>query len=124
MKSKIKEVVRIRFHSGSGNHYHDLVMENGDKINIGKKKEQEVGWELEYIIEGEGQEFNKAKSVYNPPANKGGDNLKGIKVGHAITNGVNLFIANGTYESADMKESIKAYSKMVYEISEELNKEI
>jgi spermidine/putrescine-binding protein len=44
--------------------YHNIEMDNGDKINIGKVKEQQVGWELTYkIVEQGQQEYNKAKSV-------------------------------------------------------------
>ena len=63
--SKIKEVVKVSPPYGKFNTlYHNLVMENGDKINIGKAKEQLVGWELTYEIVEEGQqEYNKAKAV-------------------------------------------------------------
>jgi hypothetical protein len=64
--SKIKEVVSMKPHENSFGItlYHSLLMENGDKINIGKKKEQLVGWELTYEIVEEGQqEYNKAKAV-------------------------------------------------------------
>tara|TARA_R110001583_G_scaffold40461_1_gene129224 strand:- start:15874 stop:16305 length:432 start_codon:yes stop_codon:yes gene_type:complete len=63
--SKIKEVVNVSEPYGKFKTlYHNLVMDNGDKINIGKVKEQIVGWELTYEIVEEGQqEFNKAKSV-------------------------------------------------------------
>jgi|TARA_R110002020_G_C16213159_1_gene767148 hypothetical protein len=64
--SKIKEVVNIKPHTNNygTTYYHNLQMENGDKINLGKKKEQQVGWELTYEIIEEGQqEFNKAKAV-------------------------------------------------------------
>ena len=44
--------------------YHNVEMDNGDKINIGKAKEQQVGWELTYKIVGDGQqEYNKAQAV-------------------------------------------------------------
>lgn len=66
--SKIKEVVRFKLHQVSGNIYHDLIMENGDKINIGKKKEQKVGYELTYeIIDEQSGEFHKSKSVQANP---------------------------------------------------------
>jgi hypothetical protein len=64
--SKIKEVVNIKPHTNNygTTYYHNLQMDNGDKINLGKKKEQQVGWELTYEITEEGQqEFNKAKAV-------------------------------------------------------------
>lgn len=64
--SKIKEVVKTKDHTNSHGTtiYHNLVMENGDKIQIGKKKLQQVGWELSYEITEEGQyEFSPAKSI-------------------------------------------------------------
>ena len=64
--SNIKKVVNIKEYEGKYGKtlYHDLEMENGDKINIGKKKEQQEGWELTYDITEFGQqEFNKAKAV-------------------------------------------------------------
>jgi len=72
--SKIKTVVSIKPHQTEKygiTFYHNLEMENGDKINIGKKKEQKVGWELTYEIEEQGQhEYNKAKAVAPESFNK------------------------------------------------------
>ena len=63
--SKIKEVKSVSDPYGKYQTiYHKLIMENDDKIDIGKKKEQQVGWEMTYEITEEGQhEFNKAKAV-------------------------------------------------------------
>tara|TARA_R100000781_G_scaffold3464_1_gene4847 strand:+ start:3711 stop:4145 length:435 start_codon:yes stop_codon:yes gene_type:complete len=64
--SNIKKVVNIKEYEGKYGKtlYHDLEMENGDKINIGKKKEQQEGWELTYdIVEVGQQEYNKARAV-------------------------------------------------------------
>ena len=63
--SKIKEVVSVSEPYGKYNVlYHKLIMDNKDKIDIGKQKEQQVGWELTYEIVEEGQqEFDKAKAV-------------------------------------------------------------
>ena len=36
---------------------------NGDKIQLGKKTLQKVGYELSYEIVDEGHEYNKAKSI-------------------------------------------------------------
>jgi hypothetical protein len=47
--------------------YHQLVMDNGDKIEIGKKKELKEGWELTYEITDDGFEYHKAKSVQPLP---------------------------------------------------------
>ena len=72
--SKIKTVVSIKPHQTEKygtTFYHNLEMENGDKINIGKKKEQLVGWELTYEITEQGQqEYNKAKAVAPESFNK------------------------------------------------------
>ena len=72
--SKIKTVVSIKPHQTEKygtTFYHNLEMENGDKINIGKKKEQKVGWELAYEITEQGQqEYNKAKAVAPESFNK------------------------------------------------------
>ena len=71
--SKIKTVVSIKPHKNSYGEtfYHNLEMENGDKINIGKKKEQKIGWELTYEITEQGQhEYNKARAVAPESFNK------------------------------------------------------
>lgn len=72
--SKIKTVVSIKPHQTEKygtTFYHNLEMENGDKINIGKKKEQKIGWELTYEIEEQGQhEYNKARAVAPESFNK------------------------------------------------------
>jgi len=63
--SKIKEVKSVSEPYGQYKVlYHKLIMDNGDKLDIGKQKEQQVGWELTYEIIGDGQqEYNKAKAV-------------------------------------------------------------
>jgi len=66
--AKIKEVVSVSEPYGKYNIlYHKLIMDNGDKLDIGKTKQQEVGYELTYEFTGDlgQQEFTKAKSV-NP----------------------------------------------------------
>lgn len=70
--SKVKEVGEVKpFTNDYGTtYYHNLTMENGDKINIGKKKEVQVGWEITYQITEQGQqEFNKAKSAQKEQGN-------------------------------------------------------
>lgn len=64
-KAKISRIESTKDHVNSFGTtiYHSLEMDNGDKINIGKKKLQVVGWELIYEIVDEGQEYNKAKAV-------------------------------------------------------------
>ena len=81
--SKIKEIKSIQFHQATGNYYHNVTMENGDKLNIGKKKEQSVGWELTYEIVDTQQEYNKAKAVrkeaFTPSPNRQSNPLQDDK---------------------------------------------
>lgn len=110
-------------------YYHNLEMENGDKINIGKKSQCQVGWELTYELTGEDdgqQEFKKAKSAKKEEGSyKGSGDLKGIKIGHAITNAVVLYCAKGhsDIDGNGVANEIKHYAKMILEISDELNRE-
>jgi len=88
--SKIKEVVNSKEWTNNGRTiiYHNLVMENGDKINIGKVKLQQVGWELTYDIIGDGQqEYDKAKAAqkeennsYSKPYNSNQSNQSNDKM--------------------------------------------
>jgi len=106
--SKIKTVVSSKpFTNNYGTTiYHNLLMENGDKISIGKKTEQKVGWELTYEIVDEGQEYNKAKSAkkeevaipvnnlsYPAPKNEGVQRL--IVAQNSMTNATNYGINAG-----------------------------
>ena len=65
--AKIQEIKNISPYQNSygTTYYHHLVMDNGDKIDIGKKSECKVGWDLTYEIIGDpGQhEYTKAKSA-------------------------------------------------------------
>ena len=70
--SKVKKVVNVKLYNGANGtiYYHDLIMENGDKLNIGKKKQLQTGWEISYNIIGDQkddgtyqQEYPKAKSI-------------------------------------------------------------
>lgn len=62
--SKIEEIHQIKPYNNSHGttYYHLLLLENGDKIEIGKKKEMKVGWEITYSIVDDQHEYNKAKS--------------------------------------------------------------
>jgi hypothetical protein len=63
--STIKEVNGVKeWNGGNGKvYYHDLTMENGDKINMGVKSALKVGDELTYYFTDDvgQQEFTKAK---------------------------------------------------------------
>ena len=106
--------------------YYNLTMENDDKINIGRKSKTEVGTELTYEIIGDlGQhEYTKAKRVDKP---KNDDYVKGIEVGHAINNAVNMICA-GVELNIDPKtdtneEKIYLYAQSVMAISNRLKNE-
>ena len=119
--SKIKTVVQCKFHQSSGNYYHNLEMENGDKINIGKKKQQSVGWELTYEIVDEGQEYNKAKSakkeeMVNPvnnnsnfPAPKNEGVQRMIVAQNCITNAVNYCSIHNPVEDKDILKTAQIF---------------
>jgi len=63
-QSKIKEVHNVGEPYGQYQTiYHKLLMENGDKIDIGKKSVQQVGWNLEYKITEDSHEYMKAKAL-------------------------------------------------------------
>lgn len=65
--SKIQEVINVGEPYGQYKVlYHKLVMDNGDKIDIGKQQKQEVGTELTYQLLGDtGQEYRRAKTHSN-----------------------------------------------------------
>ena len=71
-KSKVASVENVQGDGQrwNGTYYHHLVMENGDKIDIGKKKVLDVGDELDYeVVEVDQHEYSKAKA-YNPDFNQ------------------------------------------------------
>lgn len=83
MKSKVKSVDEIKDHTNDygTTYYHNLEMENGDKVNIGKKKKLVIGDELEYEFIGEvGQHiYTKAKTpkpIQNPSVAQKSDNVQ------------------------------------------------
>ena len=127
--SKVKKVVSTKPYTNAHGTtiYHLLEMENGDKINIGKKKELQEGWEITYeIIETGQQEYNKAKSAKKEELKKDA-NFLGIEVGHAINNAVNMLCAGLEFEDVDNKlnldNRIYLYAKHILKIAEQLKSE-
>jgi hypothetical protein len=133
-RSKVKQV------QGSGNfdwngstlYKFEYQMEDGTVLVANHKTQQcpfNAGDEVEYEVTKENQygkqgKVGKPQEAFVPQGSTKAYDNKGIKVGHAITNAVSLFVTNGSYEAMNMKESIKAYAKMIYQISEELNNEL
>jgi hypothetical protein len=92
--SKVKKVASVKEYNGQHGtiHYHLLVMDNGDKINLGKKKVLQVGEEITYeIVERGQQEYNKAKSVKKEF--KPSFDVNGQRAGHSVTAGIYLMQA-------------------------------
>ena len=81
MKSKVKVIAECKEYTNDygTTYYHNIEMENGDKVNIGKKKKLEIGQELEYEWVGElGQhEYTKAKTP--KPVSSGAGNKDDVQ---------------------------------------------
>jgi hypothetical protein len=135
-KSKVKNIQSVKEWAGGNGtvYYHNLEMENGDKINIGKKKQLAVGDELDYeITEQDGtSEYPKAKTPKmdnysgGQGAGKKDDYVKGIEVGHAINNAVNMMCAGvdlNIKECASNEEKIYESAKVIMAISARLKSE-
>lgn len=130
--SKIKEVVRTKDYTGAHGTiiYHDLVMENGDKIQLGKKALQKEGYELSYEITDEGHEYNKAKSIKpeevnggQPQTNQQGkpglDVQRAIIAQNALTNAVNYH--SSTMVGSDTDAVIRTMNKFFNAVIELTN---
>ena len=129
--SKIKEVVRTKNYTGAHGTiiYHDLVMENDDKIQLGKKTLQKVGYELYYEIIDEGHEYNKAKAIKpeevnggqatSQPSKSGLDVQRAIIAQNALTNSVNYH--SSTMVGGDTDAIIKTMEKFFNAVIELTN---
>lgn len=130
--SKIKEVVRTKDYTGAHGTiiYHDLVMDNGDKIQLGKKTLQKVGYELSYEITDEGHEYNKAKSIKPEevsggqvqsyqPSRPGLDVQRAIIAQNALTNAVNYH--SSTMVGGDTDAVIRTMEKFFNAVIELAN---
>ena len=137
--SKIQEVHKMT--PWEGQHgttiYHHLLMENGDLIDIGKKKECKVGWELTYRIVDTQHKYNKAKAEQPQPGTPAAQNIqtniqnkddreKKIAIGHAINNATQIVLTDvGRFNEkwptpASLKSMIKYNAKLILDIGIEL----
>ena len=124
-QSKIKEVGNAKeFKNSFGTTiYQDLTMENGDKINIGKKALQKVGWELTYeIVDEQSGEFMKSKSVKpegfvaqsTTQSSSNGVNTQNLIVAqNSITNAVKFLEADTTASDKDVIEYAEKFYSWV-----------
>jgi len=132
--SKISEVNEVK-EWGEGERktfYHNLVMDNGDKINIGKKKQQQVGWELTYEITGDPnqQEYTKAKSVNpdyvggqentNHPTPQKDDYQIGIETGHALNCAVQLVKGKAYASKEECMQEIEDWANRILSLSNKM----
>ena len=118
-----------------GTYYHNLELENGDKINIGKKRILNDGDDIDYVITGDvGQhEFTKARTpnLQESPlqtTQKKDDYVKGIEVGHAVNNAVNMICAGVEWSTTELdhlptEAKIKEYARKIMSIANELKNE-
>ena len=131
--SKVKYIEEVK-QWGQGDrltYYHNLECENGDEINIGKKSQLKIGDEITYEITGElGQhKFTKAKAMKKEEFNQPNKDsyVKGIEVGHAINNAVNMLCAGVEFKNVDSDLStgkkIEAYARNIMVIAERLKNE-
>ena len=90
-----------------------------------------VGTEVEYEVTRESEQFGKSGKVSKPsdfpPPPKKDDYIKGIEIGHAINNAVNLLCSGTELDVQDktgtIEEKIYLYSKKIMLISERLKNE-
>lgn len=112
---------------------YEYEMEDGTVLTANHKSYTapfKTGDAVEYEITKE-NEYGKQGKVSKPSENNySKPDSKGMKVGHAITNGVSMFNTHGS-DYVDLskientpKAIIKEYSKMIYQINEELNNEL
>ncbi len=103
-----------------------IVLKANHKTNVTPFPE---GSEVEYEITRESEQYGKSGKVSKPQSkgfnnsNKGGSDLKGIKIGHAITNAVQLLNGKQHPITGDLEEDIKRLARKILKIGEELNNE-
>lgn len=137
--SKIQEIHKMSPWEGPNGTivYHHLLMENGDLIDIGKKKECKVGWELTYRIVDTQHKYNKAKAEQPQPGTPAAQNIqtniqnkddreKKIAIGHAINNATQIVMAQMTLDTSSvwtkeaLRTNIKDRAKLILDIGLEL----
>jgi len=113
--------------------------EDGTVLNANHKTNVSpfpVGSEAEYEVTRESEQYGKGGKVSKPDSyvqqrGNGGkngyavesnDSLKGIKIGHAITNAVQIVISDPQIYVGDVKKvkGIRDWAKMILKIGEEL----
>ena len=117
----------------------DYVFEDGQTLQANHKTSEPmvaVGEMAEYEVTRTHPTYGPAGKVKKPQefpsgnsapsgGRSGGDNLLGIKIGHAL-NCASVLIASGTQDipQGQEKEALKYWARIVYEASNELNDEL
>ena len=150
-QSTVYKVNNVKEYNGRNGliYYHNLTLDNGDKINIGKKSKLAQTFNVSYVLKEEpGQhEFTPARSasreevenaglkpIYprsssnNEQNNSSGnkDNLKVIKIGHAIAQAVILECSEIDLTGLGLergKTRIKGNAEIILQIGKELNEQ-
>ena len=116
--SKITEVIKVSEwmnpKTNKLTYYHHLVMENGDKIDIGKLSKMEVGTEMNYEITSTQYEFNKARAVWN----QGGYNSNSFNKDPKTQNKIDYFAA---YQRACLYFIMKGHKATDIELDNQIN---
>jgi len=101
-------------------YYHNLVMDNGDRINIGKKSQVQVGWELTYELTGEDdgqQEYLKAKSAKREgdfkPSTGSNDNRQQSIVRQTCLKAASEFHAQSTVSAEEVIQTAEKFEAWV-----------
>jgi len=114
---------------------YDYEFEDGTALSANHKTVPapfKIGDTVEYEVTRESEQYGKSGKVSKPQEQSfqsssapSGDSLKGIKIGHAITNAVHIVMSQKTVVDGneDMQKYIKHYAKMILKIGEELNNE-
>lgn len=117
MKSKVKVIQQVKEWAGNNGtvYYHNVEMENSDKINIGRKKQLEIGDELSYEIIDSGQEYNKAKwkkeeLITNSTKPVFNSNQDAILYQSTMKEVMAYFLTNGFNGETDLKSNMDAIS--------------
>lgn len=129
--SKVKSVQgNGTYESAHGLLYNfEYTFEDGQVMNANHKAQTplDVGTEVEYIIKGSNDRASwgavKKVSNYTKPGAPQPD-LKGVKIGHAISNATQLVIAQGKASNSHPEIYIKEMALKILKIQEELFNEI
>ena len=132
--SKVKQVKYLSPFTNDYGTFYTFKYEMYDGViltaNHKEQKSFQEGDQVEYLVKGDNSQHGKYGKVGKPQntpqaIQQKEDNTKGIKVGHAINNAVNLITGSGKpIDENILQGEIKRYATMIYKLNEELNAEL